>query len=87
MKKLQNFFDIENEEVGDDWQEHWEDMPEFVQKKQEPYAKIVFRFETEEDLNEFSKLIGQKLTSQTKSAWFPEKERGADTRGLFWETT
>jgi hypothetical protein len=86
MGKLQNFFDVKDEEVGDDWREHWEDMPEFVQNKKEPYAKIIFRFETEEDLNKFSELIGQKLNSQTKSAWFPEKERGVETRGFFWET-
>ena len=46
-------------------------MPEFVQKKQEPFSKIIFRFETEEDLNAFAELIGQKLTPKTKSAWFP----------------
>ena len=81
--KLQSFFDVE-EEVGDTWKDHWQNMPEFVQEKQEPYAKIIFRFETEEDLDEFSKLIKQKLTSNTKFSWHPEKERGAKTRGLFW---
>lgn len=49
----------------------WIDMPEFVQEKQTPHAKIVFRFANEEDLQEFAKLIGQKLTNKTKSAWFP----------------
>ena len=49
----------------------WRQMPEFVQEKQEPYAQITFRFESQEDLVEFSKLIGQKLTSKTKSAWYP----------------
>ena len=27
----------------------WEGMPEFIQEKQEPYAKIIIRCETEED--------------------------------------
>ncbi|MCB1711160.1 MAG: hypothetical protein KDH96_01380 [Candidatus Riesia sp.] len=58
------------------WEEHWKDMPEFVQEKQEPFSKIIVRFETEEDLNEFSKLIGQKLTPKTKSIWHPKLERG-----------
>ena len=53
--------------------ELWQDMPEFEQEKQEPHAKIVFRFESEEDLQEFAKLIGQKLTNKTKSAWSPHK--------------
>lgn len=65
-------------------EKHWQDMPEFVQEKQKPYAMINFRFETEEDLKEFMELIGQKLTSKTKSSWFPFKERGATTRGRFW---
>jgi len=59
-----------------DWKSEWKDMPEFVQEKQSPYAKIIFRFDNEEDLQEFAKLIGQKLTSKTKSAWHPKLERG-----------
>jgi len=57
--------------MKDDWKSHWQGMPEFVQEKQEPFAKIIVRFETEEDLQEFSKLIGQKLTAKTKSIWHP----------------
>jgi hypothetical protein len=56
--------------------DEWKDMPEFVQEKQEPYAKIIVRFETKEDLEEFSKLINQKLTQKTKSIWHPELQRG-----------
>ena len=59
--------------MAKDWETEWFDMPEFVQKKQRAYAQIIFRFETEEDLEEFSILIGQKLTSKTKSAWHPHK--------------
>ena len=57
----------------------WKDMPEFIKEKQEPYAKIIFRFENEEDLQEFAKLIGQKLTKKTKSAWYPELIRGINS--------
>jgi hypothetical protein len=55
------------------WKEHWVDMPEFVQESQKPFAQIIIRFETEQDLNEFSALIGQKLTPKTKSIWHPFK--------------
>jgi hypothetical protein len=51
----------------------WTGMPEFIQEKKEPFAKIIFRFDSERDLSDFSKLIGQKLTKKTKSAWFPFK--------------
>lgn len=51
----------------------WDGMPEFVQEKKEPFSKIIIRFDTEEDLKEFAKLINQKLTPKTKSIWFPFK--------------
>lgn len=62
-----------SETIEEDWKKEWVDMPEFIQEKQEPYAKIIFRFKTEKDLEEFVKLIGQKLTKKTKSAWYPFK--------------
>lgn len=62
-----------------DWKEEWRGMPEFVQEKQEPYAKIIFRFNSEEELQEFAELIGQKLTKKTKSAWYPELVRGLNS--------
>jgi hypothetical protein len=56
-----------------EWQKEWVGMPEFVQEKKEPYAKIIIRFESEEHLQEFAKIIGQKLTNKTKSIWHPYK--------------
>lgn len=58
------------------WREEWKGMPEFVQEKKEPYAKIIVRIETKEDLEKFAELTGQKLTKKTKSIWFPEVKRG-----------
>jgi len=54
----------------------WKDMPEFVQEKQEPYAQMIIRFRNQQDLNEFSEMIGQKLTVRTKSLWHPALVRG-----------
>jgi hypothetical protein len=65
--------------MSEEWKEHWKDMPEFIQEKQEPYAKIIFRFNNEGDLQEFAELIGQKLTKKTKSAWHPQLIRGLDS--------
>jgi len=59
-----------------EWETEWVDMPEFVQDKVEPYSKLVVRFDTHDDLMEFSKLIGQKLTPKTNSIWHPFKARG-----------
>jgi len=57
-------------------EKEWQDMPEFVQEQQRPFSKIIVRCETEEDLQEFAELIGQKLTSKTKSIWHPKLVRG-----------
>lgn len=77
MKQL--FTDLE-----DDWQKEWKDMPEFIQvKTKKPFAQIIFRFANKEDLEEFSKLIGQKLTNKTKSAWHPQIERGQNANKIY----
>lgn len=57
-----------------DWEKHWVDMPEFEQPAQKPFATINFRFDTEKDLDDFCKLIGQNLTQKTKAARFPKVE-------------
>ena len=62
------------------WKEEWLDMPEFIQEKQEPYAKIIIRFDNEKDLNDFSKLIDQPLNKKTKSIWFPKVIRGINSK-------
>jgi hypothetical protein len=62
------------------YEEEWVGMPEFVQDKQEPYAKIIVRFPDEKSLQEFSELIGQKLTKKTKSIWHPKLMRGINCR-------
>ena len=59
----------------------WEGMPEFIQEKQEPYAKIIIRCETEEDMLALAKLLGQKLTKKTKSAWYPFKSHWGNNKG------
>jgi hypothetical protein len=83
MEKQQQFlFDkIENKE---EWEKEWQDMPEFVQAKTDkPFAQIIFRFANEEDLKNFSNIIGQKLTNKTKSAWHPQIERGINANKIY----
>lgn len=60
-------------------------MPEFVQEKKEPYALINIRFDTKEDLEEFSELIQQRLTAKTKSIWYPFKSHwGGEHNKMRW---
>jgi len=58
------------------WRIEWQGMPEFVQEKREPHAKIIIRFANEEHLQEFAEMVGQKLTAKTKSMWHPQIVRG-----------
>ncbi len=58
----------------------WDEMPEFIQEKKEPFSKIIIRFENENDLLRFSELIGQKLTKKTKSIWHPKLVRGINSK-------
>lgn len=57
----------------------WVGMPEFEQEKKEPFSQITVRFETQEDMEDFANLIGQKLTPKTKSIWHPFKSHWRDT--------
>jgi hypothetical protein len=69
--------------VGTRWEEEWQGMPEFIQMKQEPYSTLIVRFETKEDLEDFSKRIGQPLTRKTKSIWHPELIRGLNSNKVY----
>tara|TARA_R110000824_G_scaffold230531_1_gene418190 strand:- start:1145 stop:1378 length:234 start_codon:yes stop_codon:yes gene_type:complete len=63
-----------------DWEKEWREMPEFIQEKQQPYAKIVVRFADDKDLQEFAGLIGQRLNAKTKSIWHPKLVRGINSK-------
>lgn len=49
----------------------WMGMPEFHQEDTSSFQGIKIHFRNENDRLEFEKLIGQKFTNKTKSAWFP----------------
>ena len=58
------------------WAENWQGMPEFKQETKREYAKIVFRFRSQEDLDAFAKLINQTLNRNSQATWYPELGRG-----------
>ena len=57
-----------------DAEEEWLDMPEFKQDDLTPVRQIIVSFKTDEDVQEFANLVGQKLTDKTKSIWYPKQE-------------
>jgi len=60
----------------ENWKEHWQDMPEFVQYDLTPFKSLFVHFETREDLEIFAKLVNQHINKNTKCIWFPEAELG-----------
>jgi hypothetical protein len=67
-----------------DAQAEWVGMPEFVQKSQEPYQKLIVNFASQEDVDAFAKLVGYDLSSKSRSIWFPYRDR---TNRKAWEYT
>ena len=55
------------EEVEEHWTKEWQDMPEFVQEDLTSFRKIVVHFKNNDDVEKFSKLIGQKITPKQPS--------------------
>ena len=68
---LQSFFNLDD---FSKWKKEWIGMPEFVQEDLDPIQQIIVSFATEEDVQEFAKLIDQKLTRKTQSIWYPKAE-------------
>ncbi len=71
-------------DVDPEWRKHWQEMPEFSQEKQTPFANIQVRFETAQDLEAFAQLLRQNLTSKTKSIWFPYKSHWGKGSNKIW---
>lgn len=76
VEELQN--DLFPAEELQEWRKEWRDMPEFEQQEMEPYASVFVRFSSEEDMQDFARLIGQPLTKgrEAKSIWHPKLKAG-----------
>lgn len=74
---------IEIKEIEKD--NEWDGMPEFIQEKKEEYSKIIVRFKSEEDLQNFAQLIGQTLTNKTKSIWHPFKSHWGACQKMWYD--
>lgn len=54
------------------WDE-WKEMPHYHPIPPECYAEVKFIVESEKDIIELGKLMGQDLSESTKSTWYPKK--------------
>ena len=69
-----------NEEVDlDSWRSHWKQMPSYTQEHNKAYKQVIMSFRTKADYDDFQKLIGQRLTDKTKSAWHPHLDVTANS--------
>lgn len=73
-KTLLGFFGQEVK-IQDSWEKHWKGTPRFSSTKENIHIKeLMVKFSTEEELEEFAKLLKQTITMKTKSIWFPARE-------------
>lgn len=54
-----------------DPEDHWFDMPEFVQGSKAAVKRVWLNFETEDDMEEFNKVTGLNITMKTKGVFYP----------------
>mgnify|MGYP001560415163 FL=1 len=57
-----------------EWRKEWQDMPEFKLQNLTAIRSIKINFASQEDIDEFAKLIKQTITNKTKSLWYPKAE-------------
>ena len=64
------------------WKDHWRGMPEFVQPDLTPFKTIHVHFENQKDVDKFAKLVGQRITPETRYIYYPKAVKGhhADKR-------
>ncbi len=70
-------------ELDEWWKKYWKDMPEFSQEDLSPCRTLLVHFYTKEDVQEFAKLLDQKITSKTKFIWFPTTGK-ANLKEMGW---
>tara|TARA_R110002126_G_scaffold127896_1_gene270313 strand:- start:854 stop:1090 length:237 start_codon:yes stop_codon:yes gene_type:complete len=68
-----------------DWKKEWQDMPEFIQNDTKPVFSLTVNFLSIEDMNNFSEIIGKRISFTTKSVIFSNQDD--KTRGIYVDET
>ena len=66
-----------------DWKKEWQDMPEFIQNDTKPVFSLTVN--SIEDINNFSEIIGKRISFTTKSVIFSNQDD--KTRGIYVDET
>lgn len=65
------------------WEKEWEGMPEYMMANMEAKKQLKVNFLTFEHYESFCKLIGQTLTENTKSTWYPAVGKGLNSNKVY----
>lgn len=74
--KMTKGFFFEGDIKDEAWKKEWRGMPEFIQEDLSPFKSIVVHFENKQDMEAFTKLVGQGITTKTQSIWYPKMKQG-----------
>ena len=55
--------------------DYWQGMPTFTQKDETPKLSFDVQFDTQQDLVAFVRRIKQRITLNTKSIWYPKRQK------------
>jgi hypothetical protein len=80
--KAKGIIDLIAEKKEDDIQIDWRGMPEFIHEDLSPLKSILIYFKDRDAIDEFEKIVKQKISDKTQSIWYPEAriDRYADKR-------
>jgi hypothetical protein len=60
--------------IDPDWRTEWWGMPSFSMEDTLPNYRITINFMTKGDMEEFSRVAGLRIRTQSNSAWYPHQE-------------
>lgn len=65
---------LHSDEPALDTASEWQGMPEFRHEDKTAFRSLYVHLKDQEAVDEFARLVGQKITDATKYIWFPEIE-------------
>jgi len=86
MKKRKKENDLNNRPIREqkkkglislepNWKKEWWGMPEFSMKDARPQYQITMNFMTKQDVEDFAKKTGLKISTSSNSAWWPDQKK------------
>lgn len=61
-------------DIPKDWAEPWQGMPQYNIQDLRSFSSLIVHFPNKKDREDFAELVKQRITSKTKSIWFPSVE-------------